>query len=195
MKNHSHMSFQGVVKSLLSCLDNSQSIESKPVQSFSLNYAGIPGDCHSGQTRKACSRFPYLYEKGTEISNSRQLSIVSSTELREIAEAMEIETILPGWLGANIEIDGIPDLTLLPPSTRLVFKSKAIVVVDLENRPCVYPALIIDQHYPGKGRKFVRKALHKRGVTGWVEREGDIQCGDSVDVFFPHQPLHPLQNQ
>lgn len=194
MKNHRHMPFQGVVNSLLHCTDNSQSIESATVERFSLTYAGITGDCHSGQTRKACSRFPYLYKEGTEISNSRQLSIVSSAELQEIADAMDIEKILPGWLGANIEIDGIPDLTLLPPSTRLVFKSKATVVVDLENRPCVYPAQIIDQHYPGKGRKFVRKALHKRGITGWVEREGSIQCGDTIDVFFPHQPRHPLQD-
>lgn len=195
MKNHRHMPFQGVVKKLLYRADGSHSIESTPVDRIALTYAGIPDDSHRGLKRKACKRFPYLYKEGTEIRNSRQLSIVSTTELQEIADAMVIQNILPEWLGANIEIDGIPNLSLLPPSTRLVFKSKTTIVVDLENRPCVYPAQIIDQHYPGKGRKFVKKALHRRGITGWVEREGEVQCGDSVDVFFPHQPLHPLQSQ
>ena len=195
MRNHRHMPFQGVVRNLLSCTDSNQSIASKPVADIELSYAGIPGDTHSGLTRKACSRFTYLYEKGTEISNCRQISLVSAEELQEIADAMGISEIQPEWLGANMQIEGIPDLTLLPPSTRLVFSSKATLVVDLENRPCIYPAQIIDSYYPNKGRKFVRKALHKRGVTAWVERQGKIQIGDSVDIFFPQQPLHPLQIQ
>lgn len=195
MQNHRNMPFQGVVKRLLFCEDSSQSIASQPVNSIDLNYAGIPGDTHSGLTRKACSRFTYLYNKGTEIRNCRQVSIVSCEELQQIADAMGISEIQPEWLGANIQIEGIPDLSLLPPSTRLVSSSKATLVVDLENRPCIYPARIIDQHYPGKGRKFVRKALHKRGVTAWVEREGSIKVGDSIDVFFPQQPLHPMQIQ
>ncbi len=188
------MPFQGVVRNLLYCKDSNQSIVSESVESIALTFAGIPGDTHSGQTRKACTRFPYLYKEGTEISNSRQISIISTVELQDIADEMEIEDIPPGWLGANLEIDGIPNLTLLPPSTRLVFSNKATLVVDLENRPCVYPAQIIDRHYAGKGRKFIKKALHKRGVTAWVEREGSLQPGDTVDVFFPDQPLHPLQN-
>lgn len=187
------MPFQGVVRNLLFCVDSNQSIESQPVADIDLGYAGIPDDTHSGLTRKACSRFPYLYEKGTEIRNCRQISIVSGEELKDIASSMGISEIKPEWLGANIQIEGIPDLTLLPPSTRLVFPSKATLVVDLENRPCIYPAQIIDKHYPDKGRKFVRKALHKRGVTAWVERLGKIEIGDSVDVFFPQQPLHPMQ--
>ena len=195
MQNHRLMPFQGVVRNLLFCEDRSQSFASRPVNSIELSFAGIPGDAHSGLTRKACSRFTYLYKKDTNISNSRQISIVSSEELQNIANSMDISEIQPEWLGANILIEGIPNLTLLPPSTRLVFGKKAILVVDLENRPCIYPAKIIDQHYPGKGRKFVRKALHKRGVTAWVEREGSMQIGDTIDVFFPQQPLHPMQIQ
>ncbi len=195
MQNFTHMPFKGVVRSLLTCEDSSQSIVSKPITGVNVAFGGFPGDTHSGLTRAACSRFPYLYEKGTNISNSRQLSVVSTQEMSELAKAMEIDELQPGWLGANIELDGIPSLSLLPPSTRLVFSGKAILVVDLENRPCVYPAQIIDQHYPGKGRKFVKKAMHKRGITARVEREGSIQVGDSADIFFPQQPLHPLQVQ
>jgi len=195
MKNFSQMPFQGTVRALLTCADSTQSIESIPVDQVEATYAGFPGDTHSGLTRAACTRFPYLYAEGTEIKNTRQLTVIGSEELAEIASALDIETLQPGWLGANIELEGIPSLTLLPPGSRLVFSSKATLVVDIENRPCVYPAQIIDQHYPGKGRKFVKQAMHRRGITAWVEREGSMQCGDTVDVFFPEQPLHPLQKQ
>lgn len=195
MQNFRHMPFRGVVRSLLTCKDRSQSIVSESIDEVNATLTGFPDDTHSGLTRAACSRFPYLYPEGTEVRNSRQLTIVSTEELREIAELMSIDELQASWLGANIELEGIPSLTLLPPSTRLIFGNKATLVVDLENRPCIYPAEIIDQHYLGKGRKFVRKAIHRRGVTVWVEREGNIQCGDSVDVFFPDQPFHPLQSQ
>ena len=181
------------MRSLLCCEDSSQSLVSHPVERVEASYAGFPGDSHSGLTRAACSRFPYLYKEGVEIRNTRQLSIVSTEELAEIAAGMGVEALQPGWLGANIELSGIPQLTLLPPSTRLVFASKATLVVDLENRPCVYPAQVIDSHYPNKGRKFVRQAMHKRGVCGWMEREGSIACGDTVEVYFPEQYPHPLQ--
>ena len=94
---------------------------------------------------------------------------------------------------ANIEVEGIPQLTLLPPSSRLVFVGGAVVTVDIENRPCAYPAQIIDGHYPGKGRRFIRAAMHRRGVTAWVEREGSVAPGDEFTVFFPDQAPHPDQ--
>lgn len=195
MKNFSKMPFQGTVRGLLACEDSNQSIVSHNIDKVEATYAGFPGDTHSGLTRAACSRFPYLYAEGTEIKNTRQLTVVATEELAEIATALDIEQLQAGWVGANIELEGIPSLTLLPPGSRLVFSSKATLVVDIENRPCVYPAQIIDQHYPGKGRKFVKQAMHLRGITAWVEREGSIACGDCVDAFFPDQPLHPLQSQ
>lgn len=182
------------MRGLLSCADSSQSIVSIPLERVDAGFAGFPGDTHSGLTRAACTRFPYLYEEGAEIRNSRQLTIVSSEELYEIAAGLEIDELPAAWLGANIELCGIPSLSLLPPSTRLVFASKATLVVDLENRPCIYPAKVIDSHHPGKGRRFIRQAMHKRGITAWVEREGVIECGDLVEVYFPEQFPHPLQH-
>ena len=184
--------FQGIVQNIFSCEDSELSIVSHVIDRVYLGYEGIPGDTHSGLTRAACSRFPYLYKKGVEIRNTRQLTIVSSEELAEIGEGLELDHLPAGWLGANIELSGIPSLTLLPPSSRLVFSSKATIVVDIENRPCVYPAKIIDSYHPGKGRKFIKAAKHKRGITAWVEREGLIEPGDSVEVFFPDQAPHPL---
>lgn len=187
------IAFQGTVRNLLSCEDSEATIVSQSIDMVELGFEGFPGDTHSGLTRAACVRFPNLYKEGTVIRNTRQLTIVSSEELAEIAKGLEIEHLPAGWLGANIELSGIPSLTLLPPSTRLVFSSKATIVVDIENRPCIYPAKIIDTHHSGKGRKFIKNARQKRGITAWVEREGSIETGDSVEVFFPQQAAHPLQ--
>lgn len=192
-ESYREMPYTGRVEALLDCEDSSKSIVSEKLERIDLGFEGIPGDTHSGLTRAACTRFPYLYPEGTEVRNTRQLTLVSSEELAGIADAMEIEQVLPNWLGANLELSGIPGLTLLPPSTRLVFSSKAVLVVDLENRPCAYPAQVIDGHYPGKGRRFIRAAMHRRGVTAWVERKGSIAPGDEVSVFFPDQAPHPDQ--
>ena len=187
------MPYAAEVKALLSCADSGESIESHELERIDLSFSGIPEDTHGGLMRAACTRFPYLYAEGTEVRNTRQLTLVSSEELGEIAASMEIDRVLPGWLGANVELSGIPQLTLLPPSSRLLFPSGAVVTVDIENRPCAFPAQVIDGHYPGKGRKFIRAAMHRRGVTAWVEREGAIAVGDTVSVFFPAQTAHPDQ--
>lgn len=188
------ISCQGRVQNLFSCEDSNVSIVSHVIDRVELSFEGFPGDTHSGLTRVACTRFPNLYKAGSVIRNSRQLTIVSSQELAEIATGLDIDYLPGGWLGANIELSGIPGLTLLPPSTRLVFSGKATIVVDIENWPCIYPAQIIDSFHSGKGRGFIKNARHKRGVTAWVEREGLIQLGDNVDVFFPQQAAHPLQS-
>ena len=186
------MPFQGKVNRLLVCKDSSESIVSVAVDRVEMSLQGLPDDGHSGMTRAACTRFPYLYEAGVEIRNSRQLTIVCSDELAEIAAGMGIDQLQADWLGANMVLSGIPSLSLLPPSTRLVFASKAVLVVDLENRPCIFPAQIIEQHHPGKGRHFIAKAINRRGFGAWVEREGAVECGDNVDVYFPAQALHPM---
>lgn len=100
---------------------------------------------------------------------------------------MEIPQVLPEWLGANLVIAGIPTVSLLPGSTRLLFSSGAALVVDTENGPCRFPADIIERHYPGRGMKFIAAATHKRGVTAWVEKEGDICRGDTIAIHLPPQ--------
>ena len=90
---------------------------------------------------------------------------------------MGIPAVKPEWVGANMVVRGIPDLTLLPPSTRLQFPSGAMIVVDAENHPCRYPADIIAGHHPEAAMGFVKAAMHKRGVVGWVEAEGVVRTG------------------
>ncbi|UCH42073.1 MAG: MOSC domain-containing protein [Gammaproteobacteria bacterium] len=157
-----------------------------------VGFEGFSGENHSGLNRESCVRVKDLYAEGTRIRNTRQISIVADEELALIARGMEIGRIEPEWLGANLLVAGIPHLTLLPPSSRLLFSSGACLVVDMENRPCAYPAKEIQKVYPGKGRLFIKNARQRRGVTAWVEKEGAIADGDGIRVFMPNQPRWPV---
>ena len=177
----------GQVTGLFINLDREKGLESDQVSEMQLTYEGIAGSAYAGLTRPSCSRVRQQYEQGTEIRNTRQFSLLSDEEIDLISADMEVPRLNPQWLGANITFSGIPDFTHITPSTRLIFPSGASIVVDMENHPCRHPGEVIDHHHPGLGKKFVAAALHRRGVTGWVEREGMIKLDDEVSVHLPDQ--------
>ena len=177
----------GQVTGLFVNQDRETGLESDAVDELMLTYEGICGSSYAGLTRKSCSRVKQQYEIGTEIRNTRQLSLLSHEEIEAISTQMGVPSLNPQWLGANVTFSGIPDFTNITPSTRLIFPSGASIVVDMENHPCRYPGEVIERHHPGLGKKFVAAALHKRGVTGWVEREGIIKLDDEVTVHLPDQ--------
>ncbi|MBO9400100.1 MOSC domain-containing protein [Shimia sp. R9_3] len=158
-------------------------------ETLTLSIGGAVGEAHSGVTRKSCVRVKALYEKGTEIANVRQLSVLSQEELDLIAQEMGLETVDPAWLGASIVIKGIPDFTHVPPNARLQGPDGATITIDMENRPCVLPGRVIEGHHPGHGPKFKAAAEGRRGVTAWVEREGHFAVGDKLRLFVPDQPV------
>ncbi|MGE0005516.1 MAG: MOSC domain-containing protein [Parvibaculaceae bacterium] len=180
----------GRVEALLKSGDRAPGLEKSRVDGVRLRFEGIDGDCHSGLTRPSDSRTLRQYPRGTPIRNVRQLSLLSLEELADIARIMEIPEVKPEWVGANLVTSGIPDLTLLPPSSRLQFPSGATIVVDMENEPCRYPAEIIAGHNPEQKVGFVKAAKHKRGVTAWVEREGDVAPGDAIVIWIPPQRFY-----
>jgi MOSC domain-containing protein YiiM len=180
----------GRLVALLIGHDRARGLEKEPIPEVRATFAGLEGDCHGGLTRPADVRVRRQYEKDTPIRNTRQVSILSVEELDEIARAMGIAEIKPEWVGANLLIAGIPRLTFLPGSSRLMFSSGASIVVDTENAPCRFPAEVIDRHHPGTGATFVACAQHRRGVTGWVEKEGMIRVGDTVAVHLPPQRFY-----
>jgi hypothetical protein len=186
----SKASFTGKVAALYLGRDRGTGLEKGGVNRLELTYAGITGDFHAGLTRKSDSRTLQLYKRGLDIRNTRQLSLVSDVELAGIAARMGIPAIDAKWLGANVLVTGIPDLTLLPPSTRLQLPSGATLVVDLENVPCRQVAQVIERHHPGPKLGFVAAARNKRGVTAWVEREGAIGLGDDIAVLTPPNRLY-----
>ena len=183
------ISMIGRVEACLLSPDRATGLEKAPTGSLTLTFAGIEGDCHSGPTMLSDARTMKQYPRGVTLKNRRQVSIVSVEEMAEIAEKLDIPTLPPEWVGANLLVSGIPDLTLLPPSTRMMFSSGANLIIDLENQPCKYPAEIIEKHHPGHGSAFVAMAKHKRGLVAWVEREGNIASGDTIRLFLPPQRL------
>ena len=168
-------------------LDRSKDLCATPVEEVRATFAGIKGEAHSGLTRPSCGRVKAQYEYDTKIRNTRQLSIVSDEELEKIAKTAGLDRIEPEWLGASMVIRGIPDFTFIPPASRLQFADGTTLTVDMENRPCLLPAKVIEQAAPGYGKAFKPAAANLRGITAWVEREGQIKVGDTVNLHIPGQ--------
>lgn len=160
---------------------------SEAVEQLRMDFAGPEGEAHGGLTRESCSRVLRQYPRGTEIRNTRQLSIISAEELSEIAIAMGIESLDPALLGATMVVAGIEDFTHLPPSARLQGEGGATVVVDMENHACQLPARPIENRHPGQGAAFRRAAKDRRGITAWVEREGLFTLGEVLTLHIPAQ--------
>ncbi|WP_037313915.1 MOSC domain-containing protein [Ruegeria halocynthiae] len=175
----------GRVDKILVNQDRARGLETQSVDRVDVEFTGFQGDSHASLVREACVRTRRQYEPGTPIRNVRQISIVSLEELSIIASKLEMDTLQPEWLGANLVLSGIPALTQLPPSSRLIFSSGASLVVDMENEPCKFPGDVIEKQHPGKGAKFAYHARNLRGLTAWVEREGQLSMKDEVAVHVP----------
>ncbi|MEM9146042.1 MAG: sulfurase [Pseudomonadota bacterium] len=166
-------------------------IRSASVPELTLDWGGPVGDVHHGATREACVRVRKQYPSGTEIRNVRQLSVLSVEEMAEIAAALGLTRLEPEWLGATLVLEGIPDLTLLPPASRLISERGVSLVTDTENAPCKYPAMEIERVHPGQGKAFPKIAAHKRGLTAWVERPGALAIGERLRLHVPPQRPYP----
>jgi hypothetical protein len=164
-------------------------ITAKPLEVMPLTFAGYEGEVHAGLTRPSCSRVLKQYPRNTEIRNVRQLRVVSAEEMAEVARDMGLAAMDYAWVGASVVLEGIPDLTHLPPSSRLQGPDGVTLVVDMENLPCQEPAVTIEKALPGQGKGFKRAAEGKRGVTAWVEREGVLRLGDVVKLHVPAQKV------
>ena len=162
-------------------------LTSQPTEALDFTFDGPVGELHGGRTRPSCSRVTDQHPKGTEIANVRQISILSAEELAETAFAMGIPEIAPEWIGASIVLRGLPDLTHIPPSSRLQTDTGLTLVVDMENRPCVLPGKVIEQNHPEKGARYKPAAQGRRGVTAWVERPGRLVIGDTLRLHIPDQ--------
>ncbi|WP_293865053.1 MOSC domain-containing protein [uncultured Alsobacter sp.] len=171
--------------------------ETAPVDAVTLDFDGLSlpdgtPDRHHGPTRGADARVPW-YGRGTTIRNTRQVSIVASAELAAIAEGLGVPEVRPEWLGANIVIDGVPDLSMLPRGTRILVKGGAALAVDDQNAPCRQPGRVLASRYPDHPRiefRFVEVAKRLRGLTAFVERAGPLRVGDVAELRLPEQWLY-----
>jgi MOSC domain-containing protein YiiM len=156
------------------------------IEQLDLTLAGIAGDRHAGTTRAADARASW-HARGTPIANTRQLSFVSVEECAEVATLMGIPEVDPGLLGANLLLEGFPELSFLSLATRLQFPSGATIFVTEQNAPCVHPARKLAEAHsePRLAALFPKAAIGRRGLVGLVERAGPVRTGDAVRVIAP----------
>ncbi len=169
--------------------DRAATLAATPRTELHASFSGVEGEEHAGLTRPSCSRVTAQYPRNTEIRNTRQFSILAQEDLDTIAAAMGLDSLDPAWLGASMVVQGIPDFSHVPPSSRLQGDSGATLVVDIENRPCTLPAKVIEAARPGAGKLFKPAAKGKRGITAWVEREGVFRLGERLRLHVPDQPV------
>lgn len=168
-------------------------VESTARPELILTYAGVVGDRHEGLVRPSNAREPW-YPRGTPMRNERQISILSAEELAEVAATLSLQHIPGEWVGANLILSGIPHLTQLPPRILMLFPSGATIRIDGDNDPCRKTGRTIAAQVPGRTDiefGFVKAAMGKRGLVGWVEREGVIRAGDAVKVRTWRQVGYP----
>ena len=167
--------------------DSAQTLAAEPLLQAELSFDGIAGEFHGGRTRPACVRVSAQHPKGTEIANVRQMTILSAEELAATAKTMGLDDLNPAWVGASLVIEGIADFTHVPPSSRLQAENGTCLVIDMENRPCIFPGRIIEGEKPGFGNAYKAAASGRRGVTAWVERPGTLKIGDRLRLHIPDQ--------
>jgi MOSC domain-containing protein YiiM len=172
--------------------DRAAALQSVPREVLRLTFAGPEGEDHAGLTRESDSRVLAQYTRGTPIRNVRQLSILSEEDIAAIAQKMGLDGLPPEVFGATMLVRGIPDFTRIPPSSRLQDEaSGATLTVDMENRPCHLVSREVEAVHPGFGKAFKPAAEGRRGVTAWVEREGEIRLGARLRLHIPDQPHWP----
>lgn len=179
--------FVGIVTWLGGVRAASDLLWAEPAAEIYAGFAGVAGEVHAGITVPSCSRMNAQYPQGTEVRNTRQLSVLAAEQLAEIAARMGIAALSPSLVGATMVVQGIPDFSHIPPGSRLQAVSGATLVVNLNNRPCTIPAGAIEAAHPGFGAKFKPAAKDRRGIVAWVEREGWFRLGDAVRLHVPDQ--------
>ena len=180
--------FYGEITYLGRVARRDETLRSEQMDDVLATWAGVDGEEHGGINRPSCSRVMAQHPRGTTIRNTRQFSIVSTEELSDIAAQMGVARLDPSWLGASVCLSGLPDLTHLPPSSRLQSENGTTLVIDMENRPCALPIAEIAREVPeDTARRFKAAANGRRGVTAWVEREGPLKVGERLRLHIPDQ--------
>jgi hypothetical protein len=154
---------------------------------------GIIGDRHRSHARRTWSGDKQ--PEGTVRRNERQWSAVSIEELVDIQQKMDLkEPLSAASLGANLCLEGLPELSRLPKGTLLKFPSGAELMVEEYNPPCRemgQKLAALHETISGKPLSttaFSKAAKLSRGVVGVIEVAGTITAGDDVAVILYDSP-------
>jgi MOSC domain-containing protein YiiM len=168
-------------------------LEKRARDSIELELDGIVGDRHRGLSRQTWEGDKQI--EGTWRRNERMWSAVSVEELAFIEQAMNLaEPLEASSLGANLCLQGIPNLSQLARGTILKFPSGAELMIEEYNPPCTdMGEKLASMHTEKSGEPIADTAFSQagkfsRGIVGIVEVAGVISVGDVVRVepeFLP----------
>ncbi len=161
--------------------------------SLRAEFGGFAGDKHQGPERETWEG--EWEPAGTIRRNERQWSGVSVEELAHITGCLDLtEPLSPITLGANLCVEGIPEFSLLPKGTRLLFPSGAVLLVEEYNPPCSDMGAQIASKYsthsqqPLTDTMWLRPASGRRGLVGVIDVPGEIRTGDEIEVRLYEEP-------
>ncbi len=165
----------------------------EPREAIEVALDGIIGDRHRGIARDYWD--DEEHGENTERRNERHWSAMSVEELAEIEEAMDlVQPLTAASLGANLCLEGVPELSRLSRGTLLKFSSGAELMVEEYNPPCSDMGAKVAELYatrsgdPLSDNTFSQAAKFLRGVVGVVQVAGIIRAGDEVTVVPERLP-------
>ena len=127
--------------------------------------------------------------------NERQWSAVSSEELDEISEKMNLRVPLKaGDIGANFCVSGANNFSKLPKGTIFKFDSGVELIVEEYNPPCLGMSKNLAQNILDKNGNvldetlFLQVAKYLRGLVGVVEVPGMIHKNDEFLIISYTSP-------
>ncbi|PZN96366.1 MAG: molybdenum cofactor sulfurase [Hyphomicrobiales bacterium] len=193
---------KGVVTGVFSAIARSLSphpFVTVACETLFLDHSGLRGDLHSGSTRLAGPREPWL-PRGLILRNDRQISALCVEELAEIAERLGLQALPPEWLGGNLLIEGLAGFSSIAPGSQLAFGGSwggkgrfdggAVLRVEAYNTPCRRAGRAVAAATDRKGLEFpfVKAATALRGLVLCVDLAGPISVGDAVVLIPPVVP-------
>lgn len=192
MKKHLGKTLIAKVTSLYA--GNNEDLSKQSRTSLMAEIDGFAGDKHQGPVRQTWDG--ELHPAGTTRRNERHWSAVSIEELAHITQRLELtEPLSPETVGANLCIEGIPEFSLLPKGTLLLFPSGAVLAVEEYNPPCSDMGAQVAAKYstrsgePLSDKMWLRPAAGRRGLVGVIDYPGEIRVGDEVEIRVYQQPI------
>lgn len=169
------------------CVGTGDTLTKEMRDSIEVALDGIVDDRHRGLSRQNWEGDKQA--EGTLRRNERHWSAVSVEELAQIEQSMDLaEPLLATSLGANLCLEGVPELSRLSRGTVLKFSSGVELMVEEYNPPCSdMGEKLASMHTSNSGEviadnAFSQAAKFLRGVVGVVEVAGVINVGDEVVV-------------
>ena len=170
------------------------------VKQLEFRLDGVIGDRHAGFERVTWEGDDKQVAN-TLRRNERQWSAVSSEELDEISEKMNLRVPLnAGDIGANFCVSGANNFSKLPKGTIFKFDSGVELIVEEYNPPCLGMSKNLAQKILDKNGNvldetlFLQVAKYLRGLVGIVEVPGMIHKNDEF-LIIPYTPPRWAKNQ